>query len=188
MPAPVSSTTFPPVAMPLRFGSVTESSPPGPANEGRWQVEWVLKRNCSMSPRQTMAVYASLCVVSLGIAACFWALGATMVMPFAWAELLALGACLLVYARHAADQERIALSRERLTVEYRHGGHVDCAEFQPPWVRVEPGCGDDSLIELSGRGVRIEVGRYVRPELRGDLAREFRAALRQSSQMDAARG
>lgn len=187
MAAPVSSATPAPVAMLLRFGSVTESGQPASANE-EWRVEWVLKRNCSLSPRQTMAVYASLCVVSLGIAACFWALGATMVMPFAWAELLALGACLLVYARHAGDQERIALSRERLTVEHRHGGYVDCAEFQPPWVSVEAGHGESALIELSGRGVRIEVGRYVRPELRDDLAREFRAALRRSLQMDAARG
>lgn len=172
--------------MPLRFGSASGLGRSGRSSDGGWEVEWVLKRNCSMSPRQLMAVYVSLCVVSLGIAAYFWALGAKMVMPFAWLELVTLGVALLVYASHAADQERIALAGGRLTVEHWHGGHIDRAEFKPPWVSVEPRHGERSLIELSGRGVHVEVGRYVRPELRGDLAREFRYALRRSLQVDAA--
>jgi len=45
-------------------------------------------------------------------------------------------------------------------------------------VRVEPKSGDQSLIELSGQGQTIEVGRFVRPELRHVLAREIRKALR----------
>jgi len=45
-------------------------------------------------------------------------------------------------------------------------------------VRVEPELGDRSLIELSGQGRRIAVGRFVRPELRRQLADELRWALR----------
>jgi uncharacterized membrane protein len=43
---------------------------------------------------------------------------------------------------------------------------------------VEPMYGEGSLLELSGQGQRIRVGRYLRPELRGALARELRLALR----------
>jgi uncharacterized membrane protein len=43
---------------------------------------------------------------------------------------------------------------------------------------VEPEHGDGSLIELSGQGQRIVVGRFVRPELRRQLADELRWALR----------
>ena len=50
--------------------------------------------------------------------------------------------------------------------------------FAPAFVRVEPRSGDRSLIELSGQGRRITVGRYVRPELRRQLADELRWALR----------
>jgi uncharacterized membrane protein len=149
-----------------------------PGTQG-WGFEWVLKRNCSLAPRQLMAVFASLCVVSLGIAAVCWALGATLVMPFAWLELIAVGAAIYTYAQHATDRERIALSEGRLLVEHEHGGRVDRAEFRPEWVRVEPCSDDRSLIELSGQGQRIAVGRYVRPELRRGLAQEFRRALRQ---------
>jgi uncharacterized membrane protein len=34
------------------------------------------------------------------------------------------------------------------------------------------------LIELSGQGRSVQVGRHVRPELREQLAREIRSALR----------
>ncbi|RZT95196.1 DUF2244 domain-containing protein [Rivibacter subsaxonicus] len=171
------------------------SAPPSASNApvrlrfGRWRavsddrstagvVEWVLQRNCSTTPAQMTAFYGSLCVVSLGIGSFFWAFGATLVMPFAWAELLLVGAALVVWARHATDRERIALAPGRLTVEWQSGGRVERAEFQPDWVRVEPCHDDRSLIELSGQGRSIAVGRYVRPELRRQLAEEFRAALR----------
>ena len=140
-------------------------------------VEWVLKRNCSISPRQLLAIYGSLCAVSLGIATIFWAHGATLVMPFAWAELIGVGFALLVYARHAVDSERIALVAGQLLVERRVAGRLEQVEFEPAWLRVDLRGGDDALVELSGQGRRIEVGRYVRAEWRADLAGELRAAL-----------
>lgn len=167
-----------PVGLPARltFGRVHAND--GPRDDAVVSVEWVLKRNCSLSPSQLLAVYVSLCVISLGIATYFWVNGATLVMPFAWAELLLVGVALLFYARHAADRELIALQPGRLTVEHQNGRHVERAEFVPDWVRVEPRDDDRSLIELSGQGRVIAVGRYVRPELRRALAEEFRTALR----------
>jgi uncharacterized membrane protein len=147
-----------------------------------WVVEWHLKRNCSLAPGQLFGFYLVLCLLSLGIASFFWAQGARMVMPFAWLELLAVGAAMLVYAQHAADREWIELKGERLTVEHACGRRLERVEFRPDWVRVEPESGDWSLIELSGQGRRISVGRFVRPELRRQLADELRLALRRSSQ------
>ena len=43
---------------------------------------------------------------------------------------------------------------------------------------VEPKGGDGSLIEVSGQGRSVRVGRHLRPELRPALAREIRMALR----------
>ncbi len=131
-----------------------------------------------MAPRQLLGFYGVLCVLSLGIASGFWLHGATLVMPFAWLELLAVGAALWVYARHAADAERIGLHGGRLTVELACGARTDRVDFRPEWVRVEPQHGDGSLIELSGQGRRVVVGRFVRPEMRRQLADELRWALR----------
>ena len=131
-----------------------------------------------MAPIQLLAIFASMCVVSMGIAAVCWSQGATLVVPFASAEILAVGAAIWAYARHAADNECIRLHPGRLVVEHANGRHTERVEFQPDWVRVEPEHGDGSLIELSGRGQRIAVGRFVRPELRRQLADELRWALR----------
>ena len=141
-------------------------------------IQWFLRRNCSVSPAQLAWVYASLCVVSLGIGMVFWFQGATLVMPFAWIELLAVGTCFWVYARHATDGEKISLQGAQLVVELENAGKLERAEFNREWVRVEPRTGDRSLIEVSGQGRTVQVGRYVRPELRPALAREIRMALR----------
>lgn len=141
-------------------------------------TQWFLKRNCSVTPAQLGWLYASLCVVSLGIGTLFWLQGAKLVMPFAWLELVAVGAAFLVYARHAADGEKISLQGAQLVVELENAGRLERAEFNRNWVRIEPKAGDRSLIEVSGQGRSVEVGRYVRPELRPVLAREIRMAVR----------
>lgn len=142
-------------------------------------IVWFLRRNCSVTPKQLAWFYASLCAVSLAIAAYFWLRGAPLVMPFAGLELVALGVALLAYARHAADGERICLQGRRLVVELESAGQLQRTEFDPDWVRVEPRSGERSLIEVSGRGRSVQVGRYLRPELRPLLAREIRSALRE---------
>ncbi|HEY0823287.1 MAG TPA: DUF2244 domain-containing protein, partial [Ramlibacter sp.] len=95
-------------------------------------------------------------------------------------ELVAVGAAFVAYARHAADREHILLQGRRLVVELENAGRLERAEFDREWVRVEPAVGDHSLIEVSGQGRRVVVGRYVRPELRPALARELRRALREA--------
>ena len=141
-------------------------------------IHWFLKRNCSVTPAQLGWFYASLCVVSLGVAAVFWFQGAVLILPFAWVELAAVGAAFLAYARHAGDGETISLRGRQLVVEVESAGRLQRAEFNRDWVRVEPSAGDRSLIELSGQGRRVNVGRFLRPELRPALAQEIRRALR----------
>jgi uncharacterized membrane protein len=143
-------------------------------------IHWFLGRNCSVTPAQLGWLYLSLCLVTMGIGAFFWFQGAVMVLPFAWLELAAVGAAFLLYARHAADREHILLQGRRLVVELENAGRLERAEFNRDWVRVEPGADDRSLIEVSGQGRRVIVGRYLRPELRPVLAREIRRALREA--------
>ncbi|MDP3823634.1 MAG: DUF2244 domain-containing protein [Burkholderiales bacterium] len=165
-----------PAASPLRFGRESAS--------GDASVQWVLKRNCSITPRQMLWFFGSLSLVSLAIGGFFWQQGATLVLPFAWIELIAVAAALFVYTRHATDSEHIELQPGRLIVEHACGRRVERVEFVPSWVRVEPESGDRSLVELSGQGLRICVGRFVRPELRRQLAEELRWALRRWQSLD----
>ena len=156
----------------FRFASVSAQ-----CGHDHQRVQWLLQRNCSVTPVQLAWLYGSLCAVSLGIATFFWVLGAKLVMPFAWLELIAVGWAFLVYARHARDGEKIVLEGGQLIVELETAGHVQRAEFNREWVRIEPKNGDGSLIEVSGQGQSVRVGRHVRPELRPALAREIRFAL-----------
>ena len=143
-------------------------------------IHWFLRRNCSVTPAQLGWLYASLCVVTLGIGTFFWFQGALLILPIAWLELAAVGLAFFTYARHAADGEHILLQGRWLVVELENAGRLERAEFDRDWVRVEPGADERSLIEVSGQGRRMIVGRYLRPELRPALARELRRALREA--------
>ena len=141
-------------------------------------VHWLLRRNCSIAPAQLGWIYLGLCIVSLAIAMGFWFQGATLILPFAGVELVMVGIAFLAYARHATDREQISLLDRRLVVELESAGRLERAEFDRDWVRIEPSAADTSLIEVSGRGAQpVQVGRYIRPELRPLLARELRMAV-----------
>jgi uncharacterized membrane protein len=170
----VTHPKFPPPVAKLRFASMSAN---GGYEDDVDGVQWLLKRNCSVSPAQLVGLYVSLCLVSLGIASFFWLQGAKLVMPFAWLELVAVGSAFMVYARHASDGEKILLRGGQLVVELESAGRTQRAAFNREWVRVEPRSDDGSLIEVSGQGQSVRVGRHLRPELRPALAREIRYVL-----------
>jgi uncharacterized membrane protein len=162
-------------ASPWRFGrEVSLQGPDGPMQG----VRWVLKRNCSASPRQLLGVYVSLCVLSLAVATGFFLRGAPAVLAFAGLELFLVGVALLIYARHAGDRETLTLAGRALRVEQQRGPHTERADFRAEWLCVEPAHGQNSLVELSGSGRTVRVGRFLRPELRAAFAQELRRALR----------
>lgn len=140
-------------------------------------LDWTLRRNCAVSPAQMAAVFAALGGVSLIVALFFWFQGALLVLPFAVLELTALLVAFLVHARHAADRERVSLQGGRLIVEHEMAGRVLRSEFPRAWVRVVPSV-RGGLVEVRSGADTVQVGRYLRPELRHVLAHELRYALR----------
>lgn len=148
-------------------------------------LHWHFVRGGSFSPRQLLAVFGLVWLLSLGIGIGFWWIGAPGVLPFAGVELAVLGLALLVAARHAGDAETITLARRELRVEHRCGRRTERAAFRAEWVRVEPTHGAQSLLELTGQGQRARIGRYLRPEWRSALAQELRAALKRECQRPA---
>lgn len=141
------------------------------------QQEWLLKRNCSLAPRQLAMIFGSLAAVSLIIATVFAMGGAWLVLPFACIEVLALGAAFVVYSRHAADYERIVLCRDCLLVETCRGERLRREQCTPAWTRVEYSGTRRELIGLVAAGRRIDVGRFVPESERRVLARQLRLQL-----------
>jgi uncharacterized membrane protein len=141
-------------------------------------LQWPLRRNCSIAPRQLLAVYVALSLVSLFIGGFFFVQGAPFVLAFAGLELLCLGLAFLLFARHAADHETLTLVGESLQVEQAVGSRTRRTVFAAPWLTVEPAVAQGSLVQISGRGQQVRVGKFVRPELRAELGQELRRAAR----------
>lgn len=164
----------------LRFGrEVALSSERGATRALQWQ----LRRNCSITPNQMLAAYALLCTVSLAVALFFWFTGARVVLAFTGFELMLLGVAMMVFARHAGDRETLTLVGRSLLVERAVGARVERAAFSADWLTVEPAAGQNSLVELASQGHTMRVGRFLRPELRGEFARELRRAVRRAPEI-----
>jgi uncharacterized membrane protein len=145
-------------------------------------LQWLLRRHGSITPQQLGGVFLSLCALSFLVAGYFLWYGAPYVAAFAGVELVAVGVAMLIYARHAGDRETITLVGRTLLVEQCVGNRVERADLAADWLAVEPAAGQGSLVQLSGRGRTVQVGRLLRPELRGAFAQELRQALRQLPQ------
>ena len=149
------------------------------AHGNRPSLQWSLRRNCALTPQQLGSAYLFLCTVSMLIAGVFFWQGAPYVAAFAGLELLAVGLAMLVFARHAGDRETLTLVGSSLFIEQCVGPRMEHVRLPTDWLRVEPAAGQGSLVQISGSGHRVRVGRHLRPELRGAFAQELRQALRQ---------
>ena len=141
-------------------------------------LDFIIKRNCSISPRNLLCMLALAVGVSVGIAIAFAWFGAWPVLPFAGIEMLALAAAFYVNGRHAADYERIVFAEGRLLVEASEAGRLRRHEFNPQWLRLdERRSGQDLRLLLRSRGSELEIGRHLDAERRASLAAELRGGL-----------
>lgn len=145
--------------------------------------EWLLKRNCSLSPRQVGKAYGMMCAFVLAIALAFALQGIWFVFAFAVTEIVVLAWALLHYARHATDQEHVALSEGCLLIERIEAGALQQVRLDPYWTRIAVPSRTCSLIALESRGVKIEIGAFVSQEEREKVAQELRRELRASSSL-----
>jgi uncharacterized membrane protein len=141
------------------------------------RYQWVLKRNCALTPAQLGLCLAALGGVSLGIAAACAMVGAWPVLPFSCIEVVALGVAFVVYGRHAADYERIVVGQGEVLVESASAHRVRRQALRPTALRVEYRGSRRELIRLVAGAQALEVGRFVPDDRRGALAAELRTSL-----------
>ena len=156
------------------------SSPPElarelPFREANAGFSLILKRNCSLSPAGLAGVFAALAVVVLVIGTGFAIAGAWLVLPFAGLEVLLLGAAYVLYARRAADYERIELDAGRLTVEVAEAHKRSRYEVDVRRARL---CIEKEHVVLRGADGQLELGRHLDAESRVRLAAELQKRLR----------
>lgn len=145
-------------------------------------AEWVIKRNCSASPKQLALVFASVVAISFTFGVGFAAYGLWMVLPFVGVELLAVALAFLFYGRKAADFERIRIRDGFVRIERCELGRNWAWQQAADRVRVEvqdngQGLGRRVAVFLVARGERIEVGRHLLGDARLRLAAQIRQSL-----------
>jgi uncharacterized membrane protein len=153
--------------------------------DGNAGFSLTLKRNCSISPAGLLAVFAALSVAALAIGIGFALAGAWLILPFVGLEIVALGIAFVLYARRAADYERIELARGRLTVEVAEAAGTARYELDPrsALVLVQKSRGYGARVWLKGmpRGAgeeNVEIGRHLDAASRIEFAAELSRRLR----------
>jgi uncharacterized membrane protein len=117
-------------------------------------------------------VFAALALLVLAIGAGFAVAGAWLILPFAGLEVLLLGAAYVLYARHAADYERIELAGGRVTVEIAEGATTARHEMDGARISMEEG-----RVMLRGAEEELEIGRHLGADARAELAQALREKL-----------
>lgn len=157
------------------FSSPPELARELPFRDGNAGFSLILKRNCSISPAALAGVFAALAMVVLAIGTGFAIAGAWLVLPFAGLEVGLLGAAYLLYARRAADYERIVLESGRLTVEVAEAQKTFRYEMQACRARVYV---EKDRVVLQGAQEQLEIGRHLDAESRIGFATELQKRLR----------
>ncbi len=97
------------------------------------------------------------------------AMGAWPVTAFAGVEIfLAIGMLALYRARARSSAETVTLTEGRLAIRRREGRKREEASFDPFWARLR---WEDGRLYIGQRSEVIEIGRFLTPEEREDLAR-----------------
>jgi uncharacterized membrane protein len=106
----------------------------------------------------------------------FTILGAWPVLVFAGAETLMVIGMLALYRSQArSSAEIVTLASGQLTIRRREGRRREEARFDPFWARLR---WEETRLFIAHRGEAIEIGRFLTPEEREDLARSLDEALR----------
>jgi uncharacterized membrane protein len=158
------------------MGMIPENSSSAKA-PGSTSSRWVFRRNCSLSPKQLIQWYLSLCVITLVIATGFLLAGFWIVLPFAGIELLLVGTAFVIYARHATDYEMIELQPNQLTLVMADGTKLTQLEWSPQWAKLSYNGKYKAPLLFSHKGQQVKIGKFIAEKDKSALHRELKVAL-----------
>ena len=137
----------------------------------------------SLSPGAFALIVAGFGLAAFLLGTGFWLLGAWPVMGFCGLEIVLLWLAFRWSYRSALLMEHLHLTRHELVIE-RHeiGGQVSRWSLQPYWLQVlldEPPQSDSPLFLVS-HGQALQIGKFLPPAERFEVAEALRNALRAS--------
>ena len=138
--------------------------------------EFYLKRNCSISPIQLAIIFILLGIISIAIGVIFYSLGATLILPFSFVEVIALITAYFYNALHANDYERLKVDNQNIYFESKYGRSFGEENFLRSLTRVFLS-DNNKLINLSQGQRNIYFGKNIHVRLRPSLAIEIKRVL-----------
>ena len=143
---------------------------------------WVLRPNQSLTWRECKLVFAGILAVSLVIAISFAVLGFWPILPFAGAELAALGGALYLCQSRGRCVEVISVQGSRVAVEKGRNGPTQRWDFERAWVQVRLQRarvrGHPSRLILRSHGREVSIGDFLIEDERKLVAEALQRAVR----------
>lgn len=129
----------------------------------------------SLNARGFRIVATLVCAACAAMGLLFTLMGAWPVLIFAGAEAALVVGLLALYRRHAARSAELVTLREgAIAVRRREGNRIESASFDPFWAKLR---WEGPRLLLGHREASIEIGRFLTPEDKEDLARQLESAL-----------
>ena len=148
-------------------------------SERNWQI--VIRPNRSLTWRQTQLAFLILAAVCLTIAAAFALVGFWPVLPFAGAEIMAVGAGLYLCALDGRETEIVSVHGDKVEVEKSRPRRSNRWEFQRAWAQIRllpprvhwyP-----TRLVIRSHGREVQLGGFLNEDERQQLAGELRRAI-----------
>jgi uncharacterized membrane protein len=137
--------------------------------------EWRIRRNCSLTPRQSLGATVLLIVLMLAIgvaSATFF--GVWLAMPFAMLYTVAIGVAFIAYTRHATDGETLRLAPPFVVVEIDDGGRHTVHRMNAARLTVFTDQYEGTAVYLCDGWQRVRVGRQLPIDARPEFVRQLR--------------
>jgi uncharacterized membrane protein len=132
----------------------------------------------SLSAREARWFMVTLSLPSLGIALWLTAHGFWPVLPFAGAELAAVGAALFYHLRRRYDTQQIEIDEGTVRIDSRRGKRIVHSEFSRHWAQVKlrrpKSPWHPSRLTIESHGCACELGSFLTEEARCALAGRLR--------------
>jgi uncharacterized membrane protein len=140
-----------------------------------------LKPHRSLSPAGFLAVMAVLAGASFTAGIAFLMMGAWPVFGFFGLDVLLVWIAFRANFRSARAYEDIHVTPSVLSVrQVSASGEAQESEFNPRWVRIETARDEDygvTRLALVSRGVPLEIGAFLGPRQREQVAQRLAAAI-----------
>ena len=126
-----------------------------------------------------ISIFGVLAGLSVTIGLVFWAMGATLVLPFAVMETLLLGVTFLYHARSLANYDDVLLNDSFLIIRKERFGKMVEHRFNRGFYRVSLSRERHPVIRIEESGRFVEFGQWVRPTEVNAVFRELQAKISQ---------